>query len=256
MNPLFPDEYWSEEFYIPNIICIVDDAVRRDVDGCQGAIGWRENKKGTEVLFLYDEFVEECGLKFVPAAICDEIYYVDTFDKKRFVKVDYIFRQAQEEKIAELENIAYSLGAKSCSIEIEQKEMQREKKHRNVSITESSAFVGKEGYVAESMSNNSVRVSGKFEAKFKGNDTVTRPNLKWFAYDDNIKNLVEYRCNGNNEITSKRLELHGASSTTMSRKAASSIDLTMAAMKMNQSTSIEELSVKESTSKIIFCLEF
>ena len=69
LNPLFPDEYWSEEFYIPNIICIVDDAVRRDVDGCQGAIGWRENKKGTEVLFLYDEFVEECGLKFVPAAI-------------------------------------------------------------------------------------------------------------------------------------------------------------------------------------------
>jgi len=53
-NPLFLAEYNREDFFVPNIICIVDDAVRRDVDVCKGAIGWRENKKGTEVLFLYD----------------------------------------------------------------------------------------------------------------------------------------------------------------------------------------------------------
>lgn len=75
-NPLFPEEYNSDDFHVPNIICIVDDAVRRDIDVCQGAIGWRENKKDTEVLFLYDEFVEKSGLKFVPAPVCDEIYYI------------------------------------------------------------------------------------------------------------------------------------------------------------------------------------
>ena len=55
-NPLFPEEYFGEEFFVTNIIQIVDDAVRRDIDVCKGAIGWRGKKKGVEVLFLYDEF--------------------------------------------------------------------------------------------------------------------------------------------------------------------------------------------------------
>ena len=32
-NPLFPEEYNSVDFHVPNIICIVDDAVRRDSGG-------------------------------------------------------------------------------------------------------------------------------------------------------------------------------------------------------------------------------
>ncbi|MDO5413965.1 MAG: hypothetical protein Q4F78_00745 [Bacillota bacterium] len=38
-NPLFPDKYNDASFDRPNLITIVDDAVRRDIDVCEGAIG-------------------------------------------------------------------------------------------------------------------------------------------------------------------------------------------------------------------------
>ena len=56
-NPLFPDKYTSPEFNLPNMIMIVDDAVRRDIDVCEGAIGWLGKESDTEVLYLYDEAI-------------------------------------------------------------------------------------------------------------------------------------------------------------------------------------------------------
>lgn len=256
-NPLFIEEYKSPDFFVPNVIIIVDDAIRRDIDVCQGAIGWRENKKGTEVLFLYDEYVNDCGLKFLPAAICDEIYYIDPMDKGCFVKLDYIFQKTHEEKLAELEYIAYSLGAKSCSIQIEEKEIQHDKKKRITDIKEDKSVVSAaETYQAEAMSDSFVRRSSKSETKFKGNGDVTVPELKWFANDHNILNLIEYRCSGVNEITSKTLKLSGSSSSTMSRKAAYSIDVAVADMGLNHNYSMEDKSVRESDSMIIYHLEF
>ena len=131
-NPLFEEEYRSAEFCLPNVICIVDDAVRRGVDVCKGAIGWREEKRGTEVLYLYDEFVAQSGLNFIPTAVCDEVYYVDVHNRNRFIKLDCVFQQALEEKIAELEHIAYSLGAKFCSIEIDEREARHDKKEKKI----------------------------------------------------------------------------------------------------------------------------
>ena len=54
-NPLFPETYQSETFNIPNMIMIRDDAERRGIDVCEGAIGWLDNANGMEVLYLYDE---------------------------------------------------------------------------------------------------------------------------------------------------------------------------------------------------------
>jgi len=257
-NPLFPDEYNSADFNVPNIICIVYDAVRRDIDVCEGAIGWRENKKGTEVLFLYDEFISECGLTFVPAAICDEIYYIDSFDRKRFNKLDCIFQQAHDEKLAELEHIAYSLGAKYCSVEIEEMSSNYEGKKRsgNLTVPAMKKINSTENYESESVSDNAIKRYGKVEANFKGNDTVVKPTLKWFAHDNNILNLIEYRLNKQNEITSKTLHLSGSSSATLSRKAANSIDVTVASIDVKQSYAMEDKSVKENNSNLIFYIEF
>lgn len=256
-NPIFPKEYFSSDFYVPNIITIVDDAIRRDVDVCRGAIGWRENVKGTEVLCLYDEFVAESGLKFIPAAVCDEIYYIDTFDKKCFVKLDYIFQKTHEEKIAELEHIAYCLGAKTCSIRIVEKEVIHDKKRKSLEIKEKkNAVEVTEGGEAEAEKNSSQQRAGKSEIHFKGNDSVIKPKLKWFQNDNIILNLIEYRSDKGNEVTTRTLELKGVSTTTMSRKAASNIDMTVAGMGINQSYSMEEKSVKESESHILYYLEF
>lgn len=117
-NPLFLDTYSSESFNLPNMIMIVDDAVRRGIDVCEGSIGWISKEAGMEVMYLYDEAVELSGIQFIPTVTCDAVYYVDSFDRNKFIRTDCIFSKAHEERLAELKHIAYSLGAKSCSIEI------------------------------------------------------------------------------------------------------------------------------------------
>lgn len=92
-NPLFPDEYHSENFKIPNVIAIVDDAVRRGIDVCEGAIGWRKTVNDVEILYLYDEWIEESNIQFIPVAKCDDVYCVDPFDRSKFIKSDYIFKK-------------------------------------------------------------------------------------------------------------------------------------------------------------------
>ena len=88
---------------------------------------------------------------------------------------------------------------------------------------------------------------------FGGNNAPTRPELKWFAYDDNIKGLIEMRCSEDNSINSTTLELNGACSATMSTKIACAIDNIL---KTSGNLSMEKQVQKEHTAKLIFELEF
>lgn len=135
-NPLFPEQYQSERFNLPNIIMIVDDAVRRGVDVCEGSIGWLSKEAGVEVLCLYDEAVDFSGIQFVPSVTCDALYYVDSYNRNRFIRTDCIFSKAHEERMAELEHVAYSVGAKRCTIEISESSSDTQVQSKSVKFTE------------------------------------------------------------------------------------------------------------------------
>ena len=96
-NPLFSDEYFAAEFVLPHLIVIVDEAVRRGIDVCEGAIGWLGKENDVEILYLYDEAVPFSGLQFIPTATCDAVYYVDSFDRHSFIKADCYFRKVQDD---------------------------------------------------------------------------------------------------------------------------------------------------------------
>ena len=89
-NPLFAEKFHSEEFNIPNVIKIVDDAERRNVDVCEGAIGWTSKINDVEILFLYDEYIKESNVDFIPFAKCDNVYCVDNFERSKFINSESI----------------------------------------------------------------------------------------------------------------------------------------------------------------------
>ena len=244
-NPLFAETFCSEQFRLPNVIEIVDDVVRRGIDVCEGSIGWTDKINDVEILHLYDEWVKESKIQFLPLAKCDAVYCVDPFDKKKFINVNSAFERTTSEKLAELENIAYCLGAKSCSIEIAETNTQLDNARLKMSA--------KSNLDISSFSNQRDKQGGKNVSYFEGNNTPTRPTLKWFAYDDNITGLIEMRCSGNNSIKSKVLELNCSSSVTMSQKAALAIDKIL---KVKASMSMEKKSIQEHCSKLIFEVEF
>lgn len=257
-NPLFPDKYFDESYNVPNIIVIVDDAVRKDIDVCEGAIGWTGKEKDVEVLYLYDEAVPTCGLQFIPAATCDAVYYVDSFDRKSFIKADSYFRKVQEERSAELEHIACSLGAKWCSIEIVEKEKTAQAKNKKSEFAERFKGIKTSESAEQSASENSTsELRTKNYSEFQGNNIPQRPNLKWFAHDSTIRQLIAARCSGDNSITKKTMEFYGSAFTTMSKKAACAIDCALVTLDgASGNTTMEAQATKEQESTLVFQVEF
>lgn len=257
-NPLFPEKYTSDDFKCPNMIMIVDDAVRRGIDVCEGAIGWLDNNNGIEVLCLYDEAVKFSGITFVPAATCDAFYYVDSFDRNRFIRTDCIFGKAHEERMAELKYIAYSLGAKRCSVEISESSVDVQVEKNDVSISEEyNDTTCKEGLDQNIVKKGSNSRTGKIEIEFEGEHDVQRPTLKWFSHDDNIKYLVEMCCDGKRAVKAERLELSGSSSATMSQKTAYCIDAAVGGLGgVKGENAMEKQATREHHSKLIYNIEF
>lgn len=257
-NPLFPEQYSDENFNIPNMIVIVDDAVRKNIAVCEGAIGWLSNDSGMETLYLYDEAVEFSGIQFVPTVTCDAVYYVDNFDRNRFIRTDCIFSKAHEEKLAELKHIAFSLGAKHCRIEIEEEESDQHSQSKGISSTETyKGFKTNESAEQKTAVKGRRKRSGVIEISFEGCDTPERPVLKWFIHDDTINNLIEMRCSGNNQIRTESLVLFGSSSATMSQKTACAIDSAIGKIGgIKGQLSLDAQAAKEHSSKLMFEIEF
>ena len=249
-NPLFKDDFFSDSFNLPNVIQIVDDAVRKNIDVCEGSIGWTKKTGDVEILYIYDEFVRESRINFVPFVKCDAVYCVDNFDKTRYINTDSIFDRSMNEKMAELVNVAYSLGAKSCSIEMIESDVDVESSKDNYGLKVKNNGIGVEN--GSSRQNKSYQ-GGKNISYFEGEREPVRPVLKWFEYDDNIKNLIEMRCSGNYSIKSQVLMFKGSSSATMSQKNAVAIDIIS---KAKGNVSMEKKVIKEHSTKMVLEIEF
>ena len=245
-NPLFSKEYKSKGYKIADIIQIVTSEELQKIDVCEGAIGWRDSVAGVEILHLSEEWIKSSGLEFVPLAQHNETYCVDAFERSRYIKAESVFGKAHEERLAELERIAYMLGAKKCSVEIVESN----------SVSETARAGMKFGKNNVGLSSNTLNVdqrSGRTSASFEGSNDPRRPELKWFSQDENIKNLIEMRCSDKNLIRSRTLALEGSTSATMSQSTACALD---GILKVKGGISMEREAIKEHSSKLIFEVEF
>lgn len=258
LNPIFPDKYFSEEFHIPNVIIIVDDAVRRDKELCDGAIGWLSNNLEAETLYMYDEFISQSGITFVPSAVCNAAYYIDNFDRSRFIKTDCIFTKAHEERLAELKHIAYSLGAKKCTIEII--EGDSDKASSKMKYGDKATYMGitaSQTMESSSSNTNNVHRSGFIIAEFEGSNEVQMPNLKWFKHDDNILRLIDNRTNSKNAVKYEMVNIKGSSCSTMSKSTAYAVDCSVKEFAGGgTSMSLNSQAEREMHSELKYTIEF
>lgn len=258
-NPVFPDQYSSPAFGLSNLIMIVDDVVRKDIDVCKGAIGWKSQENGVEIFHLYDEAVAFSSLHFIPAAICDSVYYVDAHDRSRFIRLDCYFEKMQESKLAELQHIAFSLGAKKYSVEMydtsSEKRTTNQKGSLKGTIDARTASALEERNL--SVENETRRESIAF-AEFAGDMKPAQPVLHWFAQDDNIKNLINMRCSGegNNEVKTYSIELKGTDFATMGVSTAVKIDAAIGRLGLGSDFNMKSKVIEERHHKMSFQLEF
>ena len=254
-NPLFPDEYAAANFVMPLVIVVADEAVRRGVDVCDGAIGWKSTEAGTEVLHLYNTSTSLKNIEFYPSLVTNGTYYVDNFNPNRYINVDCIFNKAHEERLAELKQIAYALGAKSCTIVISESTHAANSSSMGGSMGGKLNGIGKIGIKADSSltSKNDQARSGKITAIFEGSSEPTKPTLKWFADDENIKNLIEMRCTNPGRLKFEEIKLSGSKASTMTSTAAAAIDCLKG---LKGSFSMQSQAMTEHSSELLFTIEF
>lgn len=253
-NPLFAEQYNDDGFDCPNLIMIVNAKVRDGIDVCEGAIGWLSSENDVDVLHLYLENVEFSGLEFMPNPACDTAYYIDPHNNKRFISIDTYFSNMQEEKLAELQQIAYALGAKQYWVEVSESSIENNYAQKSASLKMDKYINGSSGSEFEKkLASHSTSIA---EATWENTRIPTEPKLCWFANDNNIKNLIKMRCYPEDEcgMTTYNIELNNSNAATMSTNKAAKID--SAVVKMGMKCNFNSKSVKEHSRKMVFKLEF
>lgn len=262
-NPVFPSQYEAADFNLPNLVMIVDDVVRKGIEVCKGAIGWRSLQKGVEIFCLYDEAIIYSGLHFIPAAICDTIYYVDPHDRSQFIRLDCYFDKMQESRLAELQHIAYCLGAKRYSVEIYDTSSEKQAASQKVSanVKDASGLVKGTSDTSESRSIEAERSAKRkrlASSEFAGKRPPTLPKLCWFTHDENIQNLIRMRCSGQDEggIKSYAIEFAGSDFATMGANTAAKIDGVIGRIGAGSNFEMKSHAIKESHHTLRFQVEF
>lgn len=245
-NPLTSKEFKGKGFSLARVIKIVSHDEIQSIDVCEGAIGWRDRSGVTEVLYLSYDYVGSSKINFYPSANINEVYCVDPFDEFRYIQADSIFGKAHEERLAELERIAYMLGAKTCTIELIEGEKRDKANGGSGGIMLLSAK-------AQNKTGTEKNKSGSTVTIFNGNNEPRRPELKWFKNDSNIMALIDMRCSGDNSIKSRSLILEGSSFASVSKSVAAAVDVIK---KFRASASMEQMAAEEHSSKLVFKVEF
>ena len=256
-RPVFPEQYASSDFDRPKMIAIANNADRKDIEVCEGAIGWSDTAAGEEVLHLYEDAVPTSGITFFPQALCDSVYYEDSLTPGRFINLDCYFDVLQKDRITELRRIAYELGARKCTLEsIEEAK----------SVRMAKGGIGAKGKIGKipagdaDVSHKSTSESRKrivFSQTFEGNAEPRRPELKWFAHDQEIEFLISTRCNAGGNVTkSYRVELDSSSTQTMSEQLGAKLDKALSKLGASCNFSLKGEALNESRRRLVFEVEF
>ena len=257
-NPVFPNEFLSPNYDLPNLIIIEDGDSRKDIDVCKGAIGWLSKTKGMEVLHLYEEAVAFSNLCFYPIPKIDSAYYVDSLGGDRFLDLDSYHEVIQKEKMTELKNIARSLGAKECYLETYEEDRSYTKSKRSADVSIKPTIMKNTSGSADQQVNSehTQKRSIMFKQVFEGSANPIRPELNYFKNDSEILSLIDSRCGKDNQTKEYSFQLDTSSSSAMSITTAMKIDSALKVAKVKASSTFMHDTEQESKRKFIFHINF
>ena len=265
-KPVFPDEYNSPDYKIPKMIVVKDESSRKGIDVCKGAIGWTDKIGELEALCMYEDWAKTCGLSFMPALSLDTAYYVHPFDSAKYVRVEDYIATMKKDMNAELADVAYCLGAKSCKIE------RTEKKSRSFHIkghnkNSGSAPLCVDGVPVQGSLEDREKASfgyadenewhESFQQTFAGEAKASVPELRWYKDDSSINQLIKTRCSeGMNVSKTYRYEITNTYSACVGIGLAKKLDGALAAIKIGQKGKLQSDLKKDSKMEYVYEVNF
>ena len=252
--PVFHDQYMAPTFELPQLIQIVTNEIKQEIEAYKGAMGWSNKEDGIEVMHLYQGAVDNSAIAFVPSADCDAVYCAHPLDKNCYIRLDNYFSYIQQAKLAELQRIAFALGVKHYWVELVETTNQSDKTKNTVSFNAMTAAKG--SAEREMQMSTTAQSKSLAEMRFAEGREPQVPELYYFVKDKNIQELIAMRCSSDKRVmlTEYTIELSNSNTSAMSVSTAAKI--AVAANKMGAGGSFQTQSAKEQNSKMIFKMEF
>lgn len=271
LNPLYLEDLESMKCK-PFLLRIVSgDKKHQDNPLCAGAIGWMDNKKGVEIMTLYEANVSETFLELYPFCRANMLYCVNPYVTNQYIEITNYFDEILSGKLAELEHIAFMLGAKHYSVELQEESLKIQSKDKEISarmkgkektnniIEKNVELIDESQDILIKQANKSskfIRIVA--ESTFENATEPRLPNLKWFKNNKPLVNLIEMRCAGGDiqKMTSKQLILEAKAQDEMSIEFAGKVDAVIQGLGFKGNFSVKGKIEEEARRVLIYKLDF
>ena len=239
LRPIFEEDLEGPEFTMSKMIRVAEmDKKHAESEACNGSIGFWFEHKDMKVLNIYTDKADMYGLTYYPDRY-SEFYYVDPFDRDRYVALDDYFHYLKVARVNELQRIAQDLGAKHFRVTYKEDNNSETEKYLKSKMTGAQKTVAASEAVEAEHSiseKNSSTLEIAAEMECIGHDPA-EPKLVYFQKDDSIKNLIRLRMS-DNTIKHQKFTLSCSQSSGIRVNDAVKIDAALQAMKYTSNVSI------------------
>ncbi len=246
LRPIFEEDLNSPEFAMTKMIRVAKmDKKHAESEVCKGSIGFISEQKGVTVINIYTDKADLYGLTYYPDRD-SEIYYVDPFDRDRYVALDDYFHYLKVARVNELQRIAQDLGARHFRVTYKEDMRAEVENHQKAGFkaVQKNLKANEAAEVEHSMrEKNSSTIEIAAEMECIGHDPV-EPKLVYFQKDDSIKNLIRLRMS-DNPVKHQKFSLYCSQSSGIRVNDAAKIDAALVAMKYSMKASVTSNALNE-----------
>ena len=256
LKPLFQEDFKEDEFVLPKMIRVAGiDKAHADSAACKGSVGYRTIMDDMTVVTIFRDFIDNFGLTFYPE-LDNGVFYVDPCDRDHYISLDDYFSFMKMQRVAELQKIAQSLGAKHFRVISRERTEAMSSSSVDAATSVKAAGQGVNAAYSHSVSNSSMTsMSIEAEMRFPGHAPI-RPELHYLKKEINVTNLIEMRMDPLSPLEHQHFSIEMINSSGIKVKDAVKIDAMMKAMKVSASTSIVAEAQNEARRMLEYEIEF
>lgn len=257
LKPVFKEDLEKVDFKYPNIIRVVEyDKQHMENVVCKGAIGFLDIINDAKVLNIYKNNISDFTLQIYPS-VAETIYYLSPFAERFYVDLNEYFNYQKMQRVDELNQIAYALGAKYFKVTVMEEKKSFITKSAKASLKANA--VGDKVKSDASKNNSSSEFTAlriESEMNLGGNDNPRKPELKYFSRENDIISLINMRVDADNHLKSKTFQLKYNCSTIIQEKEAAQIDAVLKKFKIGGNISISSEVEQENRMTFEYTIEF
>ena len=260
-QPIFEDNLSKDDTdWIPDMVYIRNQDDRNQIEGLSEAIGFDEDNAERPIVSLLRSYAKTIDINFYPTLV-EGVYYVDPFNRSRYIQLEQYFSVLEQERIEELIRVAQDLGASYIEIAYSKDNKQSKTSSRQANVEAKMKGVSANGDASgqqQATHSERSKMDIKKQMSLPGTE-LKEPTLRHFKNDIEINSLIDRRLHKENAIKGDykcELSFNNSSGIKMSNAANIEGALKKVGIKAKGKLKISEEVSREDSQRLRIYLKF